>query len=117
MTQSTTIDKLEKGRAEFAYRCVSNVADSPDRETAKKYRSYARRIPSMILSNGLGPTLAFINSKGEKPWKILYSQIKEYLCSDHTIRIAPLSKDKDLIEQVISCNSIEYRYLTEETLA
>jgi len=117
MTQSTAIDKLEKGRAEFAYRCVSEAVNSFDRETAKKYRSYVRRTPSMILSNGLGATLAFINSKKEKSWKKLYDQIKDYLCSKHTIRIVPLDKSKDLVEQVISCNSQRYRYLTEETLA
>jgi len=115
----TVIDKLEKGRAEFAYRCVEEVIDkyNKDKELLKKYRSYSRKLPSMILSNGLGQTLSFIKAKDEKAYEILYEQLTKYIKSNNTVRIQMPSDKSDLTEWVISCNSEKYRYITQELLA
>jgi CRISPR-associated protein Cmr5 len=101
-----------------------------------KYKSYVKKIPSMILSNGLGQTLAFVISKRQKPKKkdgqkhnpgssenpknaydLIYQQLTEYIKSDHTARIKMPQEKNDLVEWVISCNSSTYRYITQEILA
>jgi len=188
--KETLITKLEKGRAEFAYRCVKglinlNYKDLNDKnikftetlnwvkdfgekvrqalkedlehkkiteerikeilsnpakylgnskkeltETEKKviniykkalenYRSYTRKITQMILSNGLGQTLAFIYSKKDKgnAYDLIYRQLTDYLKSDSTARINMPQEENELIEWVISLSSTEYRYVTEEILA
>jgi len=76
MSKETIINKLEKGRAEFAYKCAENGKNilkkyEIDGEWYEddKYKSYIKKLPSMILSNGLGQTLAFVISKKQKPKK------------------------------------------------
>jgi CRISPR-associated protein Cmr5 len=121
MTKETIITKLEKGRAEFAYRCVEKAIEifKDNSKKQKEYKSYARKIPTMILSNGLGQTLAFIKAKSEKgnAYDLIYQQLTEYMKSDHTARIKMPQEKNDLVEWVISCNSSTYRYITQEILA
>jgi len=188
MEKETIITKLEKGRAEFAYRCVKDslinlkpfelnskrflegvveeikeaMLDKMKKEIEenkiakekidqliesfskyhqkdefsklsneekkvinfyknllKNYRSYVKKIPTMILSNGLGQTLAFIKAKSEKgnAYNLIYQQLTEYMKSDHTVRIKMPQEKNDLVEWVISCNSSTYRYITQEILA
>jgi CRISPR-associated protein Cmr5 len=85
----------------------------------KNYRSYVKKIPTMILSNGLGQTLAFIKSKSEKgnAYELIYEQLTEYMRSPYTTRIQMPEDKKELVEWVISCDSEKYRYITQEILA
>ncbi len=117
--KETIITKLEKGRAEFAYRCVKNAVNNLDDKKKKEYRSYIRKISQMILSNGLGQTLAFIYAKKEEgnAYDLIYKQLTDYLKSDSTARIKMPEDENDLIEWVITRDSHEYRYITEEVLA
>jgi len=120
MAGETIITKLEKGRAEFAYEKVKEVL-SQDKKIQKEYRSYVKRLPQMILSNGLGQTIAFVFSKKAKKdqfnaYNFVYNHISQYLESENTTRIKK-DKSKPLEEWVISLNSLSYRYATEEVLA
>jgi len=188
MNKETLISKLEKGRAEFAYKCVQenlinlkpfefysekfledaiaviketitnkmkkdieknkitekrikellnspyefslknkyqNLSDEEKRvidfykNLLKNYRSYIKKIPTMILSNGLGQTLAFIKAKSEKgnAYDLIYKQLTEYMKSPYTTRMQMPNDKKDLIDWVISCDSTDYRYITQEILA
>lgn len=112
----TLISKLEKGRAEFAYKCAKYGVE----QYAKDYPSYVKRVPQMILSNGLGQTLSFIFSKGKNKknaYDLIYCQIQDYMKSPNQTRIQMPQEKSDLLEWVISCNSNDYRYITEEVLA
>jgi len=121
MEKETIISKLEKGRAEFAYRCVEKAIEifKDNSKKQKEYKSYTRKIPTMILSNGLGQTLAFIKAKSEKgnTYDLIYSQLTEYMKSAHTVRIQMPKEKNDFVEWVISCDSSKYRYITQEILA
>jgi CRISPR-associated protein Cmr5 len=181
--KETLINKLEKGRAEFAYKCIqeslinlkpfelnsvkfledavnsikdtiinkmkkeikeekikdllyspyeyslkdnyNNLTDEEKKvinfykNLLKNYRSYVKKIPTMILSNGLGQTLAFIKSKSEKgnAYELIYEQLTEYMRSPYTTRMQMPEDKKELIDWVISCDSEKYRYITQEILA
>jgi CRISPR-associated protein Cmr5 len=143
MEKETIINKLEKGRAEFAYRCaeegkkiIRKTQIDGEWYEDDKYKSYVKKLPSMILSNGLGQTLAFVVSKRQKQkqekgqklepgdeknpknaYDLIYKQLTEYMKSDHTARIKMPKEKNDLVEWVISCNSSTYRYITQEILA
>jgi CRISPR-associated protein Cmr5 len=121
MEKETIISKLEKGRAEFAYRCVEKAIEifKDNSKKQKEYKSNTRKISTMILSNGLGQTLAFIKAKSEKgnAYDLIYSQLTEYMKSDHTVRIQMPKEKNDFVEWVISCDSSKYRYITKEILA
>lgn len=137
--QETTINKLEKGRAEFAYECACEGKEIINRKEIDgeyynddKYKSHVQKILTMILTNGLGQTIAFIVSKHQKPkdkkqpgtqdnpknaYDLIYKHLISYLKSDTTARIPMPSNQTDLIEWVISCDSTDYRYITHELLA
>ncbi len=128
MATNSQINKLEKGRAHFAYKCVENVISELSKEELSNYRAYAEKIPVMILTNGLGQTLAFIkakmNNKEEgssstkkgSAYKILYEQITEYLKSEIPAHIR-MDEEEDLVEWVVSCDVKKYRFITQEILA
>jgi len=143
MEKEAIINKVEKGRAEFAYKCaeqgkqiLKKIQIDSEWFEDDKYKSYIKKISSMILSNGLGQTLAFVISKRQKSKKkdgqelrpgsqenpknaydLIYQQLTEYMKSQHTSTIQmPQDKD-DLTEWVISCDSSIYRYITQEILA
>lgn len=115
--KETIITKLESGRAEFALSCAQKAC-SKNKQIQKEYRSYARRIPQMILTNGLGQTLAFVFSKKKEgnAYDLVYEQMKDYMNSPH-VSVIQKPNDKDLIEWVVSLNTHEYRYVEEEILA
>jgi len=57
---------LEQERAKFAYEAVAKVkevSDSGNKDIQKKYASYVKSAPVIILTNGLASTLAFYLSK------------------------------------------------------
>ena len=111
------IQKLEQGRAEFAYNCVKDALELDSRRQ-KEYKSYVKKIPQMILSNGLGSTLAFVLSKSEKgnAYDLIYKQIEMYLRSQSASRIR-LPNQIDLVQWIVSCNSTEYKYASREILS
>ena len=115
------IKDLAKDRAQFAYGCVveivkkyPNVIDEKTKKPTpskqqKEYKSYVKKIPMMVLTNGLGATFAFVYSKKDKDaYGLIYEQTKEWLK-------AP--KDKELVEWIIYQESPEYRATTNEVLA
>jgi CRISPR-associated protein Cmr5 len=50
-------------------------------------------------------------------YDLIYKQLTEYMKSDHTTRIQMPPNKNELIEWIISCNSKEYRWITQELLA
>ncbi|TVM02758.1 MAG: type III-B CRISPR module-associated protein Cmr5 [Candidatus Brocadia sp. WS118] len=114
---------LERGRAEFAYQRAKKVKDSYD-DISGNYKSYVKKLPMLIKTNGLGAALAFIYSKGwqkkksEKPYayKLLYEDIADWLRSDEK-QLIKLENNEKLIEGVISLDSSTYRAVTVEVLA
>ena len=56
---------LEQERASFAFKVVSEVKNKQE-NVQEKYSSYVEKAPTMIITNGLGATLAFYLSKLEK---------------------------------------------------
>lgn len=103
----------EHRRARKAWELVNSIPD----KIIQKYSSLAKSAPVMILTNGLGQTLAFFISKsnGKNEYALLYDHLSQWL-SENTV----WSKDntaKELIERIINETSQGYRMTTEEALA
>jgi len=112
----SNLKKLEQGRAEFAYKCAE---DGAELEKKKEYKSYVKKIPMLIKTNGLGATLAFMKSKGGT-YDVIYEDIFRWFCEREKSNCAglfPILETDDLIRKVISLNSTQYRAITIETLA
>jgi CRISPR-associated protein Cmr5 len=80
-----------------------------------KYGSVVRKLPSYILANGLGQTLAFLKAKGEgRPGdehEVLYQHLAEWLQKQ-------LHIGGDLLEWLANtATSQQYRLATMEALA
>ena len=75
-----------------------------------EYKSYVKKIPTLIQTNGLSATLAFMYSK-KKTYEIIYNQIKEWL------EKRGFKVDKELVKWVILKDSSEYRHITSEVMA
>ncbi|NWF75601.1 MAG: type III-B CRISPR module-associated protein Cmr5 [Nitrospirae bacterium] len=112
----SNIENIEHERAKEAWSCVDYV-NTEERDTFKKeYRSVVMKTPTMIITNGLGQTLAFLKSKGKndanKPEEKLYKDIEGWLNK----RVQWNAKG-ELMEKVISLPNDKFRYATAEALS
>jgi CRISPR-associated protein Cmr5 len=98
---------IESGRAEFALDAVKDVKDT---KNAKEYKSYARKFPSLVLTNGLAAAVAFAVDKGGA-YTLLYNNISDWL------EKKGFFAGEKLEDYVCSLNSDEYRVVTNEVLA
>jgi CRISPR-associated protein Cmr5 len=110
-----TIQGIEQGRADFAYQCAEIGSES---SKPKEYKSYIKKVPMMIKTNGLGATLAFAMSKSKdgNTWELVYSQILEWLQRPDNQYLIN-NQTGELSELIIKLESGQYRAVTNEVLA
>ena len=117
----TKIDRLEKLKKEIKDKKIDCKKDKTNEICKEKeklqyytsdYKSYVKKIPSMIQTNGLSATLAFMYSKG-KTYVIIYEQIEEWLKNKRKLK----ENSEELVKWVISLDSPEYKYITNEVMA
>jgi len=116
--------------AQLAYECVKEVKG---KEFASKYLAYARKLPSMIIYNGLLTTVAFAKTKARKAyakaevkegkkdkkeknievlaWKILLEHLEKFL-NEEGIK----QDNKDLIQFLSELEVQEYRFINKRVL-
>ncbi len=112
---------IEQGRAKFAYDCAESASK---KKFSKEYKAYAKKIPMLIKTNGLGATFAFIQSKttatskakSNLAYAMLYQHTAVWLQSDGQQWIA-LSDGEKLAGVLVDLPSPEYRAVTAEVLA
>ncbi|AOQ22951.1 hypothetical protein MTAT_24130 [Moorella thermoacetica] len=111
------IASIEQVRARYAYGCA--VEGSRLANHSREYKSYVKKIPALIKTNGLGATVAFIAAKKkdnprkkEYAYQVIYNQLMGWL-----VQKGLVEGDKELVEQIISLNSPIYRQVTMEVLA
>lgn len=110
------IENIEHERAKEAWACVDYVNSEESDKFKKEYRSIVMKSPTMIITNGLGQTLAFLKSKGKndesKPEEKLCKDIERWL--DKRVQ---WTAEGGLMERVISLPNDKFRYATAETLS
>lgn len=116
----STINTLENGRAKRAYEfveeAIKKLSDPQDPNKAvtkkqKEYKSWCKKVPVLIKINGLGQTVAFLQSKDEI-YQLIYNQISHWLREQNL-----LPKDKNLMKYLTESDKFEYRQATSEALA
>lgn len=113
-------NSIEQGRAAFAYLCAEEGSKLKKR---KEYKSYVKKLPMYIKTNGVGAAVAFAFSKGAKngvpnhndPWGLIYQQLENWLSKDEK-KLIGFSKDK-LAKALAETDSYTYRYVTIELLS
>ncbi|HXG11851.1 MAG TPA: type III-B CRISPR module-associated protein Cmr5 [Gemmataceae bacterium] len=121
-TTSHSTPTLDQRRANHAWKAIISQATVKDGQRqyddkAKEYAREARKLPTRILSAGLGQALAFILAKA-KDKKPNLKRLHEDL-TDWVIRQRPMSakKPNSLIESIIEGDSDFLRRATDEVLA
>jgi CRISPR-associated protein Cmr5 len=110
------ISKLEQGKAEFAFECAQNA----NRESFKKeYKQYSKKLITMIKTNGLGATLAFILSKGDNAYNKLGDDILGWLKESPGLgnTFNDVNNLDSFVSKVISLNSDKYFLVTAEVIS
>lgn len=106
--------KIENGRADYAYNIVENTIQKNSPEKNSEYRSYIKKLPSIIQVNGLGQALAYyFSKKGE--YKRIYDQIYGWLKINNKEYFP--NENEEFVKAVINMDSKEYRVITMEVLA
>ncbi|RLG38063.1 MAG: type III-B CRISPR module-associated protein Cmr5 [Candidatus Alkanophagales archaeon] len=102
---------LEQERAKFAWACVSEM-QREDEERQREYRSYVRRLPSLILTSGLPNALAFYMAK-KGVHEIVYQHLNDWFKSGE----CPIALEKDLLEWLVGeASTLQAFRATEEAL-
>jgi len=107
------LNTIEQGRALFAYQRINEAVNEG---WASEYKSYLKKLPMYIKTNGLGATFAFIFSKTKKDaYKKIYDDCNKWLKEDPK-KIFNIG-NKTLMEYILELNSQEYRSLTTEIIS
>ena len=104
----SNLKSLNQERVSFALEKVKNI----DSEEKNKYATTAKKIPAMITTNGLIPTLAFLKSKKES--ESVYNTINEWLNQKGYNKN---SQNNDALESLLSCDFSTLRLATMEAMA
>jgi len=117
---------LEQERAQQAWACVQEVTNKPQ-EFKKKYGSLARKVPMLVLTNGLGQTLGFLLAKAKrhepeqkrsveaKAHDLLFIHLSNWVLSQ--VASSTTASNGDLLQWVLQNDSAAYRRATTEALA
>jgi CRISPR-associated protein Cmr5 len=123
---SSSQQTLDQRRARHAWEAVdafakihvreSNGKRDPDKE-AKKYATHAKKLPTRILTAGLGQALAFLKAKGYAP--DLLMALSDWVLDKRLNKDSkkPRPADDALLHAIVNGNSDELRRWTDESLA
>ena len=91
------LKKVKLTKAQSAYIIVENFIDeeeNTDEKTLKKFKSYATKLPTMIKTNGLINSIAFIKGKkSEKQYVHLYNSINDWYTQKYNLNNKCMIKD------------------------
>lgn len=103
---------LDQRRAKHAWEAVQKFLDAhKDDEDRKKFGNHAKKLPTRILTSGLGQALAFLEAKREAP--ALVEALNDWIDQR---RKAP-TEDRRLMVRVIDGDADFLRFATAESLA
>ncbi|MDW8223550.1 MAG: type III-B CRISPR module-associated protein Cmr5 [Gemmatales bacterium] len=116
-TTSKSAQTLEQRRALHAWQVIQNIKkkvpmrDKQDEESSK-FGVQVKKLPTRILSAGLGPALAFLKAKKYAP------ELLDALTDWIKIQIPPRPQEPDdLLERIVHGDSNFLRRATDEVLA
>jgi CRISPR-associated protein Cmr5 len=109
---------IDQDRANYAWDCINKIKSLNEEPLEKKYRSFVNKSSALVLTNGLGNTLAFYRSKYEgtspeaQAYKNLYKHIDDWLKKQFII-------DQDVTQWILSekTSSLDVIRATKEVLA
>jgi CRISPR-associated protein Cmr6 len=106
---------LEQHRAKFALDTINKEKSNADNAAA--YGRNVKRLPAMILNNGLGQAMAFLLADDKTPSKVFYKDMQTWLCGvcddTHPRRVY---LNADLIKELMDGDRSSYIQAQQEAL-
>jgi len=111
------IQTKQQKRAAFALKQIKNLKDTKkDDKEFHELANFIVGVPNMILSNGLGQTLAFLLTKKDKQKKTFWV-IKDWLESDdNSFFTSKSNTEMDFLTQFTTVEQRKYLSMQDETL-
>ena len=111
------IQTKQQKRAAFALKQIKNFKDTKkDDKEFHELANFIVGVPNMILSNGLGQTLAFLLTKKDKQKKTFWV-IKDWLeCGDNHFFDTTANNEMDFLTRFTTVNQRVYLDMQDETL-
>ena len=115
---------LEQERSNYAFECISEIKKEKDKNFEKNASSLIAKLGTLILTNGLGNTLAFLFSKAKNHHLETIVIISNWLYKlegqNKEVNSGNV-KEKEKIDQimrdfVLDVDVEKYMYYTDETL-
>lgn len=108
------METKQQQRAAFA---LEELKDYKTKGVPKEYSQFIVSMPNMILSNGLGQTLAFLKAKSSKEERnFVFSVLKKYLLEEYKSDFTNVQDDFSFLEKINSISQSKYIKMQEEVL-
>lgn len=124
---------LDRRRAEHALGCIQRLTDSKARpETREAYRAYVQGVAALIVTSGLGQTLAMLLSQGGKEpeagrggkapaaWTEIFTHVTDWLIVEDPARLFGSTKPADRsarLRLLLQLSQPDWLIVEAETLA
>lgn len=109
---------LEQKRAKYAIDVIAKAKKKDKVKSGEDYGRHVRRLPAMILNNGLGQALAFLladdEGKNQKASWQLYDDLQSWLCKQENPRC--IYENDNLIKSLMDNGRSQYLQAQDETL-
>jgi CRISPR-associated protein Cmr5 len=109
--------KDQKRRDNLQKKLNALRSDKGGTDWRKGYGSLARKVPMLVLTNGLGQTLAFLRSKGKDDQSDEHNVLFRHLSAWTLGQVASNAGNQTLLDWVVNNDSTAYRRATTEALA
>jgi CRISPR-associated protein Cmr5 len=111
--------RFQKQKEELIKRLEKLRTPQGEFDWKKGYGSLARKVPMLVLTNGLGQTLAFLKAKGKNDpadeHTVLFCHLSSWVLSQ--VASSTTASNGDLLQWVLQNDSAAYRRATIESLA
>lgn len=107
------MENIQQERAKFAIEQLEGISKNQviDKDTA----TFIVGMPNMILSNGIGQTMAFLLAKSDKEKKV-YKILKNWICRKYANLGFTDKSDMDFIKTFCSLKQDKYLEIQRECL-
>jgi CRISPR-associated protein Cmr5 len=107
---------LGQKRAEFALEQVYEAVKNMDKKEKDEFKSFTAGVPSMILMNGFGQTLAFfISKKKETKYIIVFKMLQKWLSVKNKY-INQATDEKGFMAEIAKTDQCHYLDAQKEAL-
>lgn len=108
------VQTKQQKRAEFALKSLDEFKSSG---VPKDHATFIVGMPNMILSNGLGQSLAFLKAKSaKKEREFVFKVLKKYICGEFNSDFPSQADDFSFLKKLNEIDQAKYIQIQEEVL-